>query len=280
VNLEELARVAHSMGEVVGLGLRNLAHCPVELNLMPESTRKWRDFNEKKPYLIATVFTMVAVVAATGLLFSQLASLKADRLKKIQGPLTQIQAKNNEYNQANSQLGDATNQLAQLSTLVNDRYYWVDTLPELRKVIMKVEETTSNKWHSAAGIWIERFVTPAPPEAAPAEGYGSGMPSLTSAMESDIETKYGFAVPQDANAAATAPVPGAGVSTMLMVCRARKGSDASANSEMMYSFLDALKADPAFDPKGTLVGGKMGDDDSPYTFTFAVKVALARPLKF
>src|ERR1043165_3028142 len=38
VNLEELAKVAHSLGEVVGLGLRNLATCPVELNLMPEST--------------------------------------------------------------------------------------------------------------------------------------------------------------------------------------------------------------------------------------------------
>src|SRR5258708_15524262 len=36
VNLEELAKVAHSFGEVVGLGLRNLAHCPIELNLMPK----------------------------------------------------------------------------------------------------------------------------------------------------------------------------------------------------------------------------------------------------
>ena len=59
---EDLARVAHSLGEVVGLGLRNLAHCPVELNLMPESTRKWRAFNEKKPFLVGTVFTVVAVV--------------------------------------------------------------------------------------------------------------------------------------------------------------------------------------------------------------------------
>ena len=42
VNLEELARVAHSLGEVVGLGLRNLAHCPVEMNLMPESTLRWQ----------------------------------------------------------------------------------------------------------------------------------------------------------------------------------------------------------------------------------------------
>ena len=34
VNLEELSRVAHSLGEVVGLGLRNMANCPVELNLI------------------------------------------------------------------------------------------------------------------------------------------------------------------------------------------------------------------------------------------------------
>src|SRR6266571_852668 len=55
VNLEELARVAHSLGEVVGLGLRNLAHCPVELNLIPESTRRMQSFNQKKPYFIAAV---------------------------------------------------------------------------------------------------------------------------------------------------------------------------------------------------------------------------------
>src|SRR5919205_1038888 len=63
VNLEELARVAHSLGEVIGLGLRNLAHCPVELNLMPESTLKWQSFNQKKPYFIATVFSLVLVIA-------------------------------------------------------------------------------------------------------------------------------------------------------------------------------------------------------------------------
>jgi len=42
VSLEELVRVAHSLGEVVGLGLRNLANCPVEMNLMPDSTLRWR----------------------------------------------------------------------------------------------------------------------------------------------------------------------------------------------------------------------------------------------
>src|SRR5664280_1419918 len=76
VNLEELARVAHSLGEVVGVGLRNLANCPVEMNLMPTSTLRWRTFNEKKPYFIATVFSLVAVVGAMGLLFLKLADVK------------------------------------------------------------------------------------------------------------------------------------------------------------------------------------------------------------
>jgi hypothetical protein len=49
-NREELAKVAHSFGEVVGLGLRNLAHCPVELNLMPKSILQRQQLNQKKPY--------------------------------------------------------------------------------------------------------------------------------------------------------------------------------------------------------------------------------------
>ncbi|MEI6566139.1 MAG: type IV pilus assembly protein PilM, partial [Verrucomicrobiota bacterium] len=66
INLEELARVAHSLGEVVGLGLRNLATCPVELNLMPARTLKWQILNQTNPYFIATVFSLVLVVAAMG----------------------------------------------------------------------------------------------------------------------------------------------------------------------------------------------------------------------
>src|SRR5213594_2000817 len=90
LNLEELAKVAHSLGEVVGLGLRNLAHCPVELNLMPESTRRWQSFNQKKPYSITTVFSLMLVVASVGFLFDKLAAVKTkalDNLKQQVEPL-------------------------------------------------------------------------------------------------------------------------------------------------------------------------------------------------
>src|SRR5271154_4291217 len=76
VDLEDLSRVAHSLGEVVGLGLRNMANCPVELNLMPDSTLRWQAFNQKKPYFIATIFSLVAVAFAVGFLFQKLAETK------------------------------------------------------------------------------------------------------------------------------------------------------------------------------------------------------------
>ena len=82
VNLEELARVAHSLGEVVGLGLRNLANCPVEMNLMPDSTLRWQAFNEKKPYFMATVFSLVLVAFAVGFLFQKLAAAKEKEIER------------------------------------------------------------------------------------------------------------------------------------------------------------------------------------------------------
>src|SRR6478609_6095122 len=97
INLEELARVAHSMGEVVGLGLRNLAHCPVELNLMPESTLKWQAFNQKKPYFIATVFSLVLGILAMGFLFDKLADVKSQEFAKIQPQVEEQKRKSDQF---------------------------------------------------------------------------------------------------------------------------------------------------------------------------------------
>src|SRR5208283_4727588 len=64
LELEELSKYAHSYGEVVGLGLRDLAHCPVELNLMPRSSLQRQEFGSKKPYLVATVYALALVIFA------------------------------------------------------------------------------------------------------------------------------------------------------------------------------------------------------------------------
>jgi type IV pilus assembly protein PilM len=64
LDLDDLSKFAHSFGEVVGLGLRDLAHCPVELNLMPKSSIQRQEFAQKKIFLIVSIFSVALVVLA------------------------------------------------------------------------------------------------------------------------------------------------------------------------------------------------------------------------
>src|SRR4051812_5512456 len=161
INLEDLARVAHSMGEVVGLGLRNLAHCPVELNLMPESTLKWQSFNQKKPYLIATVFSLVAGIAAMGFLFDRLAGVKNDEMAKIQPQVDEATRKSEQFKRFFGELKKAQTDVERIGSWVQDRYYWADVLGELRQVLIRVETLMKDKLRTETGVWVERFTTAA-----------------------------------------------------------------------------------------------------------------------
>src|SRR5271170_3747634 len=106
-SLEELAKVAHSLGEVVGLGLRNLAQCPVEMNLMPESTVRWRVFNEKKPYFMATIVSLALVAGAVGFLFQELAVSKEKQIGDLQPLVQQMHDQADKFQRAYSQLQKA-----------------------------------------------------------------------------------------------------------------------------------------------------------------------------
>src|ERR1044071_1938175 len=131
IDLEDLSRVAHSLGEVVGLGLRNLAHCPVELNLMPESTLRWRAFNEKKPYFIATVFSLVAVVASMAFIFSQLAGVRNAALEGLKQEVNPQASRDAQFKTVLTSLKKTQKDVDQVVEWVGDRYYWADVLTNL-----------------------------------------------------------------------------------------------------------------------------------------------------
>ncbi|MFN3408639.1 MAG: type IV pilus assembly protein PilM [Limisphaerales bacterium] len=159
VNLEELAKVAHSLGEVVGLGLRNLTNCPVELNLMPESTLRWQSLNQKKPYLFGAVFSLVLVVFAVGWLFGKLAAYKEQEIADLKVKVEPLQQREAQFKRAYSQFQAATNELGMLAQWIQDRFYWVDTLAELRRVLTRVEAGTKQRLGADTGVWIEKMIS-------------------------------------------------------------------------------------------------------------------------
>jgi len=260
VNLEELARVAHSLGEVVGLGLRNLAHCPVEMNLMPESTLRWRAFNEKKPYFFCTVLSLAGVAFAVGFLFQQLAESKENEIANLEPKVQQLQSGADQIKRAYSKLQATEKEANQITTWMEQRYYWGDLLAELRRALIRAENDVKKKYAvqrsgTEAGIWIEQMTTKASLENS---GANAGSPNE-----------------------AASDVSGEQASPITLICRAvdLSGVDSAADNEIVYALESELKASPLFDPKSVQSSAQISPVDANSTFTFTITVAPLNPLK-
>jgi type IV pilus assembly protein PilM len=295
VNLEELSRVAHALGEVVGLGLRNLATCPVEMNLMPDSTLRWQSFNQKKPYLIATVASMVLVAFAVGFLFQKLAANKSAEITRLTPKMDESSHNMDSFKAAYSKMLAAKKNSEQIATLMQDRYYWGDFLGELRKAMIRSEDDVRKKESAQkpgvdVGIWIEQLSTPnsaASPGGAP-NGPPMMMPGMAPGMPpgpgGDPRARlYGQTTPP---AAVPGTVAGPSTNSIMLVCRAVSLTvtvDQSANNkDIAYAVRDELAASPMINPdaNATQLVGDISAVDANGTFTFTVNVTPAKPLTF
>jgi len=264
VNLEDLSRVAHALGEVVGLGLRNLANCPVEMNLMPDSTLRWQSFNQKKPYLIATVVSLVLVTFAVGFLFQKLAANKEAEIARLDPQVSDLDARYESFRQAYGRLQKTKSDADQIAAWMQQRYYWGDFLADLRLALIRSEDGIKKKLSAQkpgveVGIWIEQLT----PAAAGQTGPASSAPAF-----------------QSAPAAVAASSPSTNMLTL--VCRAVSltGVDASANPSIAYAVENEIKNSSLVDPKATQLSPNISPDDPNGTFTFIVNVAPNNPPLF
>ena len=181
LDLEELSKYAHSFGEVVGLGLRDLAHCPVELNLMPRSSIQRQEFAHKKPYLVASVFSLALVVLAIFMAEKRMGIVRAQKLEEIKTPLARLTQLSQQLSAANRERDQYKNSADQMAELATNRFYWVKLMTELRAVLMKAEATTkaslqtpdNNGTNTDVGVWVVSF-TPVLPEGSPFGGAAGG----------------------------------------------------------------------------------------------------------
>jgi len=291
VNLEELSRVAHSFGEVVGLGLRNLANCPVEMNLMPESTLRWQALNEKKPYLVATVFSLVLVAFAIGFLFQQLAESKQAEIDRLQPQVTKAQTESDNFTKAYRKLQNAQQNANQIIDLMQDRYYWGDFLASMRTALITGEGEIKKKLSAQkpgvdVGVWIEKMST-----AVDLSGNASGAPPVSPGVGvvyrlpgmPGAPGMPGYPPPQQQNQQpASSSDDNSNTNVITLLCRAVSltSVDPSANPEIAYAVGDAIKNSPVVDPKSTQVVGQISPDDADGTFTFTVSVTPLKPLDY
>jgi type IV pilus assembly protein PilM len=301
LDLEELSKYAHSFGEVVGLGLRDLAHCPVELNLMPRSSIQRQEFAHKKPYLIASVFSLALVVFALYLAEKRIGNVRSQKLDEIKEPLTQLTQLSQQLDTALSQRAQIKKSADQMVELAGNRFYWIKLLTELRAVMMRAEaaEKTSlwtpdnNGTNIDVGVWVVTF-SPVLPNGTPfgggmdsggapmgygggGEGMGMGMGRPRAGGRPGMGPRSFLAPAPQLTAS---PALGNVISTISLLCRgvSRLDLSPSANSDLAYAVLQNVTNSAYFTDKSAL-GANIVTDPSSNTFSFYLTVELKHPFQ-
>jgi type IV pilus assembly protein PilM len=242
VNIEELAKIGHQMGELVGLGLRNLAHCPIELNLMPKSALQGQEFGAKKPYLVAIMASLVAILFAFGYFNDRIATIKRGSLDKLQPELSRLQSLDTQIEAEERKLRVARIEAEQLAGWLEDRPYWGNLLMELRQVMLKTEREGKAKFNTETGVWIERLAIDCPPP-------GAGGVGIDVTNQPPVRPRGRGRAPSMADARGDC-------NTISLVCRAADLSHIApdANDKFAYILSDQLKGSSLLSTNSGVVG--------------------------
>jgi len=188
----QIARSAHLLGELVGLGLRAVASCPMELNLRPASVIRAHEVERRRPFLIGAAACVIAALLgwtvfymhAAGVLnaIKQQVDAKVSTLRGFQTRIDGIRKEATTLDSVASPLLDAVNArsfwpqlLEDLNARLPKENIWVTELVPLSngKPVMGGAATTPGAAPAAA----EQATTPIAP-ARPAAGRGPAIDGL------------------------------------------------------------------------------------------------------
>jgi uncharacterized membrane protein YgcG len=296
------------------LGLRNLAHCPVDLNLMPKSSKTRQQFHQKKPYLAAAALCLILIVFAFGWFEHQVASETRLALGKLEAQVKTPQDNQPRLKKALLDMKTARTETEHFTGLLEDRYYWGTICTALRDALMTVEEKKQKEINQPVGIWIERLaplvppnylsvaVTP-PPESGIAGPGGQGMANPGDAPEGGLAPPGrggprgpgrpgggggpgGGRRPGSGNSGGSGGSPGSSAfDSVLLTVRtvnlSFSTSKPDANTLIAETLADELRGRTnLFNAANTKVIGTIaGQDSTNFTINFDILLKLARPMK-
>jgi type IV pilus assembly protein PilM len=145
-NAEEILRSAHLLGEPVGLALRMVTNCPMQLNIRPASVERRRRLEKKRPFFVAAaaclllgLFGWIAYYAHA----SQVIRRNTERLDSKVAAMQQTERQLNFVRKQTATLDDAA---APLIAAISERSFWPLVLEDLNERLPKED------------IWITELV--------------------------------------------------------------------------------------------------------------------------
>ncbi|MBV9659322.1 MAG: type IV pilus assembly protein PilM [Verrucomicrobia bacterium] len=145
VPLEQAGHQAHQMGELVGLALRGVSHCPMELNLRPSSVVRAQKLRSRRPFLAAAALCFLLALAGWWLYLARSAAVKEQVLGNKDNPapgslyakVNQLQGFEKKNNALKTELVTLATRAAPLTGAVDERQFWARVISELNSRLPK-----------------------------------------------------------------------------------------------------------------------------------------------
>lgn len=126
-----LSSSAHALGEVVGLALRDVGSCPIELNLRPPSVVNAQSLGRRKPFLIAATACLFLGILMWWVYFWRAASVQTEALNSVDAELADLEAKARTFDQTKNAYERLEAVAEPLVTASVEREIWVQIIDEL-----------------------------------------------------------------------------------------------------------------------------------------------------
>ncbi len=133
VNVEEVVKNAHQLGELVGLSLRSINNCPMELNLRPTSVINAQKIAARRPYFIAAGACLLLALAGWWLYFMRAADIQNGVLDDINTKVHTMKGFEDSFTKTKADIAKINANAAPLTQLAEDRQFWPRVINELNQ---------------------------------------------------------------------------------------------------------------------------------------------------
>jgi type IV pilus assembly protein PilM len=130
-SVREVAQSAHLLGELVGLALRSVTTCPMELNLFPESVLRRKDLEKRTPFFIMAAACFLLALFGWSAYFARAAQVTRQSTQGLQQKVDIMRSAETRVDKLKKEATSLDAIATPLVTAINDRSFWPQILQEL-----------------------------------------------------------------------------------------------------------------------------------------------------
>jgi type IV pilus assembly protein PilM len=143
----EMGRSAHLFGELVGLALRQVSACPMELNLRPASVVRRQELEKRRPFFIMAAACLLLALLGWAGYYSRATHVVRGSTEELQervnAPMRASEIKIDKLRRETKSLDSFASPLTEA---IDSRFFWVEILEDLNARLPKED------------IWITELI--------------------------------------------------------------------------------------------------------------------------